>query len=524
MNSMATKADLQQSDVKSMVEKYHISKDAEENIEKEGLLPAGLISRLQKAYPGYAAFNVNYDTIFTGKTNYAGLRGFREIVKTLEEHGVKLNHIVEREFFIEVYRFLATKHILNAIDWHNYENDPLFHLIFPQPGMIREEDVKIYAEAKTEEERQRIVRDYRKKTNPHDGKQKLNKPWFINDEGELEILEGCQHKYPPVLLILDKTTQSCFAFCTYCFRHAQVRGDEDMFVQRDIQQIHNYLKKNKQVSDVLITGGDAAYMPNQRLAEYVLPFIDDPDLLHIRSLRIGSRAITFHPELILSNKFNETLELFQKLTDNGIQVVWMAHISTPRELLNPVSVAAVKRLKKYGVTIKSQSPIMNHFSLYTDENGKVDIDRSAQNWIDLGNVLAMLGIGFHSMYFARPTGEHHYFAAPLADISKIFNKVFRELASINRPSRYITMTSSAGKTSLLGTTEINGEKVFVLKFNEARNMKWIDEVYFGKYDEKQNVIEKLEPYGTDEYFYKDELEKIENELTEVLAKRALEKK
>jgi len=244
-------------------------------------------------------------------------------------------------------------------------------------------------------------------------------------------------------LILDKGTQNCFAFCTYCFRHAQVRGDEDMFVQSDIQQVHNYLKKHNEISDVLITGGDGGYISYERLSEYVTPLIEDPALLHIRTLRIGSRAITFHPEFLLGDKFKNILELLKKVVDCGIQVVWMAHLSTPRELLNPGAVAAVRRLKSYGITIKSQSPIMNHISLYRNENGEVDVDKSAQNWIDLGNVLAMLGIGFHSMYCARPTGEHHYFTAPLADISKIFSKGFRSLASINRPSRHITMTSSA---------------------------------------------------------------------------------
>lgn len=78
------------------------------------------------------------------------------------------------------------------------------------------------------------------------------------------------------------------------------------------------------------------------------------------------------------------------------------------------------------------------------------------------------------------------------------------------------MTSSAGKTSLLGTAEINGEKVFVLKFNEARNMKWMDRVFFAKYDEKENTIEKLKPFGTDKYFYEDELIEIENKLSEAL--------
>ena len=83
------------------------------------------------------------------------------------------------------------------------------------------------------------------------------------------------------------------------------------------------------------------------------------------------------------------------------------------------------------------------------------------------------------------------------------------------------MTSSAGKTSLLGTTEINGEKVFALKFNEARNMEWMDSVYFAKYDEQENTIEKLKPYNADKYFYEDELKLIENQLEEALKKETV---
>jgi lysine 2,3-aminomutase len=197
----------------------------------------------------------------------------------------------------------------------------------------------------------------------------------------------------------------------------------------------------------------------------------------------------------------------------------MAHFSTPREILNLSTIAAIRRLRAHGVVIKSQSPIMNHISLFMDNNGKVDVDRSAQNWIDLGNILAMLSIGFHSMYCARPTGEHHYFTAPLADINKVFSKVYRSLASINRPSRYISMTSSAGKISMLGTMEINGEKVFALKFNEGRNMEWLDTVYLAKYDETENTIEKLKPYGTSRFFYEDELIEIENKLHDALENR-----
>ena len=518
MNLKDYKNNLSQVDIRKLLDRYQLSSEAIQTIETEELLPPGLVQRLHNSYPKYSGLFFEEPAIFTDKPYYSGLKGFREIVKKLKENGIEIGHIKDREFFIEVYRFLATRYVLNTINWKDFENDTNYQLVFPQPGMIHPNEVKKYADAKTDEERRQVVEAYMQKTNPHDGKQKLNKPWYINEEGQLEILEGCQHKYPSVKLILDKTTQTCFSFCTYCFRHAQVRGDEDMFVQHEVSQVHEYLKKHKEVSDILITGGDAGYIPYERLLEYVQPIIDDLELMHIHTVRIGSRAINFQPELILSDQFKPILELLKKLMDNGIQAVWVAHISTPHDILNPGSVAAIRRLKKYGITVKSQSPIMNHISLFYGTDGKVDVDRSAKNWIDLGNLLAMLGVGFHSMYCARPTGEHHYFTAPLADISKIFSKVYRTLASMNRPSRYITMTSSAGKTSLLGTTEINGEKVFVLKFNEARNMEWMDTTFFAKYDEQENTIEKLKPFGSDKYFYEDELAEIESKLEEALLK------
>ncbi|MBA4251703.1 MAG: hypothetical protein C0425_08770 [Chlorobiaceae bacterium] len=500
---------------------YKYEDEVKEIIENEKLLPYELLNRLHLCYPRQSGIFRNDEILFLDKIYYSGLKGFREIIEILLSNGINIGFIKEREFFIEVYRFLATKHILNSIDWNNYETDPMYHLVFPQPGMIAQSEVDKYLQAQTDTERTFVVEEYQKKTNPHDGKQKLNKPWFINDDAHLEILEGCQHKYPPVKLIFDKNTQNCFAFCTYCFRHAQVRGDDDMFVQHDVNQIHEYLKQHKEISDILITGGDGGYITYNRLAEYVVPLIEDPALMHVKTIRIGSRALTFHPELLLTNKFRDILELMRRAVDCGIQFVWVAHFSTPRDLLNPTTIAAIRRLKSFGVTIKSQSPIMNHISLYKDENGKVDIDRSAQNWIDLGNILAMLGIGFHSMYCARPTGEHHYFTAPLADINKVFSKIYKTLSSFNRPSRYITMTFSSGKISLLGTAEINGEKVFALKFNEGRNMDWMDTVYFAKYDEKENTIEKLIPYGAEKYFYKDELEEIENKLAEAFEKEKL---
>ncbi|MDH3321812.1 MAG: hypothetical protein OEM04_02420 [Flavobacteriaceae bacterium] len=503
----------EKSNIEKLMDRHGLSDDTRNLIVNEHLLPDSLVARLHNSYPQHSRLQESSKAIFTSsKRKYTGLKGFREICKILNENGIELGKIKERELFIEVYRFMVTRHVLNTIDWSNFTEDSVFQLTFPQPGMIDGAIVEEYLKEDDQVKRTKIATDYIHRTNPHDGKQLLNRPSFYTQDGELESLQGSQHKYPQVFLLFDKTTQSCFSFCTYCFRHAQVRGDEDMFIQHEIKQVHDYLKQHKEVSDILVTGGDAGYMPAERMRKYLEPLMTDPELIHIKSVRIASRALTFDPEIILDEKYQDILSLFRELSDHGIQVLWMGHFSSPKELMNIVTLASVRRLRAHGVNVKSQSPMMNHISLFKDQNGQVDVDRSAQNWIDLAEILTMQGIGFHSMYCARPTGEHHYFTAPLADMDKVFSKIYRSLPSVSRPSRYITMTSSAGKTSLMGTVEVNGRKAFALKFNEARNMEWLDKVYLAEYDEQETTIEKLKPFGGGKNFYEEELKSIEKAL------------
>jgi L-lysine 2,3-aminomutase len=511
-------SDVSAVDVADMMDVYHYHDETRQIIKDENLLPTGLLSRLQASYPQHSGLVDKESHMFTEKDQYTGLSGFREVVKVLETNHIDIGSIEERELFVEVYRFLATKHSLNSIDWTNFYEDSVFQLVMPQPNMINRETVDEYIGSSVVE-KNTIVADYQEKTSPHDGNQQLNKPWFENEQGETEFLDGSQHKYPQCQLIFDKTTQNCFSFCTYCFRHAQVRGDEDMFIQKEIDQIHRYLKVHTEVTDMLITGGDGGYMPASRLEQYVTPLMEDRDLLHIKTVRLATRVLTFQPEMILSHKYDKMLAVFDKLHENGIQLAWMAHFSTPRELLNPSTIAAIRRLQRHGVVIRSQSPMMNHISLFENNDGSIDIDRSAKNWIDLSNILGTMLISFHSMYCARPTGEHHYFTAPLSDVSKIFDKIYRELPSINRPSRHLSMTTSAGKISIMGECEVGGERAFALMFTEGRNMKWMDKVFLAKYDESTNDVKLLKPFDTDKFFFEDELATIEYDLAKALTNR-----
>ena len=123
------------------------------------------------------------------------------------------------------------------------------------------------------------------------------------------------------------------------------------------------------------------------------------------------------------------------------------------------------------------------------------------------------------MYCARPTGEHHYFTAPLSAVSKIFDKIYRALPSINRPTRHISMTTSAGKISIMGEWEARGERAFALMFTEGRNMEWLDKVFLAKYDETTNDVKLLKPLEGDTFFFEEELAQIEHDLEAALSNR-----
>jgi len=504
-------------DLTALLDRYQYAAAVRRIIADERLLPIGLLNRLHALHPAHSGLLEREPFFFEPGRRYAGVAGFREVVAVLARHGVELDHLTERELFIEVYRFMATSHVLNAINWRRFADDSLFQLTFPQPGMMPADVTEAYLRAATPGERANVVAGYHARTNPHDGKQLLNRPWIDLEDDQREVIAGSQHKYPQCQLIFDRTTQDCLAFCTYCFRHAQVRQDEDMFLQDDVTQVHRYLRAHPEVTDILVTGGDAGLMPAERYAEYALPILSDPSLFHVRTIRVGSRALSYQPELVLSPRYEPMLELFQRTVDAGVQVAWMAHFSTPRELLNPSTIAAVRRLQRRGVVIRSQSPVMRHISMFEGPDGRIDVDRSSQNWIDLGLLLATLRIGFHSMYCARPTGEHHYFAAPLAEVEQVASRVYRSLPSISRPSRYLSMTTSAGKISILGTAMVAGERLFALKFTQARNMAWLDRVFLARYDARQNNVDLLEPHGGGAFFFREELADIERVLSTALA-------
>ena len=89
------------------------------------------------------------------------------------------------------------------------------------------------------------------------------------------------------------------------------------FAMKETDLLLKYLRLHPQVTDVVFTGGDPMTMSASLLSAYIEPLLQ-PGLEHIRTIRIGSKALAYWPYRFISDvDAAEVLRLFEKVTATG---------------------------------------------------------------------------------------------------------------------------------------------------------------------------------------------------------------
>jgi lysine 2,3-aminomutase len=104
---------------------------------------------------------------------------------------------------------------------------------------------------------------------------------------------GVVHRYPDRVLLL--ATENCAMYCRHCTRRRLVKDAPCNFSKDRFEKIYEYLKSNKKIRDVLISGGDPFMLPDEKL-EDILKNVQA--LSHIEFLRIGTRVPVTLPQRI----------------------------------------------------------------------------------------------------------------------------------------------------------------------------------------------------------------------------------
>ncbi len=378
--------------------------------------------------------------------------------------------------------------IEDLIDWHAAPDDPIYRLVFPQPDMLPETDVRrlsrLLADGAHEDDLKQAAHEVRMRLNPHPaGQLILNVP----HHGD-EPLPGVQHKYPETVLLFPRQGQTCHAYCTYCFRWAQFVGEPDLKMATDnTQRLISYLSDHREVTSVLVTGGDPMIMGEPVLSRYIEPLLD-PRLENLESIRIGTKSLGYWPQRFVTDPdADQTLRLFERIVASGRNLAFMAHFSHPRELESPMVAEAVRRIGSTGATIRTQAPLIR------------TINDSSLDWAAMWRRQVRMGMIPYYMFVERDTGPQDYFAVPLARGYEIFREAYRNVSGLCRTVRGPSMSSTPGKVCVDGVTEIAGEKVFVLHLIQARDPSLVGKPFFARYDPTATWLTDLEPAFADRF-------------------------
>ena len=402
----------------------------------------------------------------------------------------------EEKFSIEtggrVLPFKVNNYVVEKlIRWDEYPNDPLFILTFPQRGMLRKEHFETIAdllrrkapEGEIEEAANRI----RLELNPHPAGQLERNVPKLNGRS----LKGVQHKYRETILFFPSQGQSCHAYCTFCFRWPQIAGMKSIkFAADETKTAVEYLKRHPEVTDILITGGDPLVMSAGVLEKYIDAFLN-AYLPHVRTLRIGSRVLSYWPYRFLSdNDSEDLLKLFKKIRRAGKNLALMASFIHPNELKTDEARFAIERILETGALIRTQAPVLR----------RVNDDRKA--WEELWREQVHLGCVPYYMFVPRDTGPQDYFGLPLIKSWQIFKEAYQSVAGTCRTVRGPSMSTDPGKVQILGPATMKGEKVLVLQFLQARNPDWVMRPFFAAFDEKAIWLDELKPaFGEERFFF-----------------------
>ncbi len=157
------------------------------------------------------------------------------------------------------------------------------------------------------------------------------------------------HRYPDRVLLL--ATDHCGMYCRHCTRrrlvgeHPQEPEQENNPVSKFDAAIE-YIKSNKKIRDVLISGGDP-FMLEDEAIENLLQKIRS--ISHVEFLRIGTRVPVTIPQRI-TEKLVNTLKKYSP--------VWLSiHFNHPKEITRRCKIAC-DMLSDAGIPLGSQTVLL----------------------------------------------------------------------------------------------------------------------------------------------------------------------
>ncbi|MBU1259562.1 MAG: KamA family radical SAM protein [Planctomycetes bacterium] len=295
------------------------------------------------------------------------------------------------------YPFYCSEYYLSLIDW-NDPNDPIRQVVVPH--------------AKELEKWGRL--------DP-------------SDEQSYTVMPGLEHKYNSTALLL--VSKTCAGICRYCFRKRVFLGSKRDCIT-DLPAALNYISQHKEITNVLLTGGDPLMLSTDGLEEIItkLRQID-----HVQIIRIGTRMPVYNPYRIAEDK--QLLDLIEKYSTPYKKIYMMTHFVHPRELTD-IAIQACHLMKKAGAEMTNQTPLIKGIN----DNPDVLAELFAK--------LSFYGVVPYYVFQCRPASGNKAYTVPIETGYDIFEQAKARISGLAKRARFV-MSHSSGKIEIIGKTDTN---------------------------------------------------------------------
>lgn len=305
----------------------------------------------------------------------------------------------------EQFIFRSNEYYQSLIDW-NDPNDPIRRIVMPD---VQELDDWGQLDASNEEKYTKV--------------------------------KGLEHKYTSTVLLL--VNEVCAAYCRFCFRK-RLFMDENEEVTKDISEGLEYIREHKEVTNVLLTGGDPMIMSTSKL-QPIIESIREID--HVKIIRIGTKIPAFNPFRIINDPSLHEMIRLHSTDEKKIYV--MAHFNHPKEL-TPVAVKGLNMLMQSGAIVINQTPMIK------------GVNDDPEVLAELFNRLSFIGIPPYYVFLCRPTLGNEPFVIPVEEGYQIFEKARNLCSGLAKRARLV-MSHESGKVEVVGMSK---GQVF-LKYNRS---------------------------------------------------------
>ncbi len=279
-------------------------------------------------------------------------------------------------------------------------------------------------------------------------------------------------RYPNRVALFVAENTSCASYCVHCQRAKSLDTSANVNTT-EINKGLFYISYNKNINEVLVTGGDALRI-SKHMLQYVLEELSR--IPHLRVIRIATRVPVVLP-MAITDELLELIKTSANKHNKGIAkyVYFMTHINHHQEITADLA-EAVKRINNHGFTIRNQTVLLNHVNDYYKTLAET--------------FRRMFWIGVHPYYLLQCHKEKGivHFITPI-QIGEIYMKNLQGwISGITMPRYAVNVEGGGGKVVLMPS----GHDTMNTKVNIDEK---ISESFANVYTWDDKTIRKYEALG-----------------------------